>query len=78
MPCALLCSGVMELCRGAVGLREGEQVQRPVRLSEGPQPALGAADAGATGLDLGPGTTSMQLVEVFSNDLCCSDGKRFW
>lgn len=63
MPCTLLCSGAKELCRGVVGLREGEIVQWLVRLSEGPQPALGAP--GATSLDLGPGTVLMQLVEVF-------------
>lgn len=48
-----------------MGLREGEQVQRPMRLSKGPQPVLGAAGTGAAGSDLGSGTMSMQLVEVF-------------
>lgn len=63
MPYTLLCSGAKELCRGVVGLREGEVVQWLVRLSEGSQPALGAP--GATSLDLGPGTVLMQLVEVY-------------
>lgn len=47
-----------------VGLREGG-VRRPLRLSEGPQPALGAGSTGAAGSDRGPGTASRQLVEFF-------------